>query len=127
MFIDWKFYYLKMARLSQLINRYNPFQNLNCFFSYRNLLNDLKSQTKMMKSRITKTVLGKKKKNKVLWFKLPDFKTYYSSTVINTVWYWHKNKQKDHWLVIDNAYINPAFVVDWFFDEGAETIQWRKE
>ena len=76
-------------------------------------------------SRIAKVML--KKETKAGGITIPDFKLYYKAIIINTVWYWHKNRYIDQWNRIENPEMDSQMYSQLTFNKAGKSIQWKND
>jgi hypothetical protein len=58
---------------------------------------------------------------------IPDFKVYYRTITIKTAWYWHKIRQKDQWIRIEDPDRSLHTQNLLIFNKQTQNTQWRKD
>jgi hypothetical protein len=80
---------------------------------------------KHKRPQIVKEILSKKSKARGIT--IPDFKLYYRDITIKTAQCWHKNRQEDQWIRIEDLDINTCIYSQLSCIKGAQNTRQRKD
>ena len=119
---------LKMSILPKAIYRFNAIpmymKNTNGIF-HRTRTKNFTICMEIQKTLNSQSNLEKEEWN---WRNQPAWlQAHYKSTVIKTVWYWHKDRNIDQWNKIESPEVNLCTYGHLIFDKGGKNIQWIKD
>ena len=117
---------IKMPMLPKAVGRFKaiPIKLQRTFFTELKQ-NILKFVWKQKIHKIAIDIL--KKKNGTGGIRLLDFRLHYKAAVIKTIWYWHKDRNRDHWDRIESPELKACTYSQLIYDKRSKNIQWRNE
>ena len=115
-----------MTILPKAIYRFNaiPIKLLMLFFTELEQ-NNFKMCMETQKTPSSQSNL--EKKTQAGGIRSPDFRLYYKATIIKTVWYWHKDRNKDQWNTTGSPEINSRTYGQLIYNKGGKTIWWKTD
>ena len=104
--------------------QYDPYQITNGIFQGTRT-NNFTIHMEIQKTPHSQSSLEKEEwswRNQPSWLQIV-----WQSTVIKTVWYWHKNRNTNQQNKTESPEINPCTYRCLMFDKGGKNIQWGKD